>query len=63
MGYALALGGLPRILLVGQFRAVLDPLVESCQLGGDRNQVKFAEARRDALKAITRSVPHLLDAL
>lgn len=54
MGYCLALGGLPRPLLVGgQLRVVLDSLMRSCSDSGP-SEAKFAEARRDAICSITR---------
>lgn len=53
MGYSLALGGLPRALLCGKLRTVLDPLVQSCQVTS-AGEAKFPEARRTALIGITR---------
>ena len=53
MGYALALGSFPRPLLRGQLRVVLDPLMSSCQVTQDAER-QFAEARRNAVLAITR---------
>lgn len=54
MGYSLALGGLPKSLLVGgQLGVVLDSLMKSCS---DMSP-KFGEARRDAVCSITRYGP------
>lgn len=51
MGYSLALGGLPKSLLVGgQLGVVLDALIKSCS---DMTPI-FGEARRDAVCSITR---------
>ena len=53
MGYSLALGCFPRPLLRGKLREVLDPLLSSCQVTKGA-EVKFAEARSNIVKAITR---------
>ena len=53
MGFALGLGGLPKPLLVGYLRAVLDPLMKSC-LNIKNCDSRYTEARRDAVLSITR---------
>lgn len=53
MGYCLALGALRRSLLRGHLRQVLDPLISCCS-DISASEAKFAEARRDALRSITR---------
>lgn len=53
MGYSLALGALPKSLLVGgELGVVLDSLIQSCS---DMTPI-FGEARRDAVRSITRYV-------
>ncbi|WAQ96622.1 TBCD-like protein [Mya arenaria] len=51
-GHSLALGALPEFMLRGKLRPVLAGLIQATQIT-DKDQ-KWAEGRRDALKAITR---------
>lgn len=55
MGFALALGGLPRPFLSGHLGTILDHLI-TCATNAEGYEPKFAEARRDAVNAITRCV-------
>lgn len=56
MGFALALGALPKPLLQGRLSQVLDKLVEGVKnIAGC--EPKYAEARRDAVRALTRICP------
>ena len=51
MGYSLALGALPKFMLSGKLRAVLSGLIAASEI--TKKEEKWAEGRRDALKAIT----------
>ncbi|XP_060524658.1 tubulin-specific chaperone D [Cylas formicarius] len=51
MGHALALGSLPRFILLQNFEAVIDALTESSKI--TPATLKWAESRRDAVKALT----------
>lgn len=53
MGFSLALGGLPKSLLVGRLDHVMRHLT-GCVANIKGTDPKFVEARRDAIKAITR---------
>ena len=53
MGFALALGALPKFMLAGKFKPVITGLIQTSQLGEEQ---KMAESRRDAVKALTRLV-------
>ncbi|XP_050391441.1 tubulin-specific chaperone D [Patella vulgata] len=50
-GFSLALGSLPKAMLNGRLRAVLDGLIKTSQIVP--GQEAMAESRRDAIKAIT----------
>ncbi|XP_060577597.1 tubulin-specific chaperone D-like [Ruditapes philippinarum] len=50
-GHSLALGALPKFMLVGKLRPVLGGLIQATQI--TEKEEKWAEGRRDALKAIT----------
>ena len=52
MGFALALGAVPNCMLKGMAKNVLAALTSACAL--TKKDEKMAEARRDAVKAITR---------
>ncbi|KAK7112957.1 hypothetical protein V1264_012329 [Littorina saxatilis] len=52
MGFSLGLGALPRFMLRGRFHDVLSGLVKSLHIK-DKAAGKMAEARRDAVKAIS----------
>ena len=53
MGFSLALGGLPKSLLMGRLDHVMHHLT-GCVTNIKGTDLKFVEARRDAIKAITR---------
>ncbi len=53
MGFSLALGGLPKSLLVGRLDHVMHHLT-GCVANIKGTDPKFVEARRDAIRAITR---------
>jgi len=56
MGYALALGALPKQLLVGERilrEKILAPLIKSCTAIADTDP-RFTEARKCAVISITR---------
>lgn len=53
MGFSLALGGLPKSLLVGRLDHVIRHLT-GCVTNIKGTDSKFVEARRDAIRAITR---------
>ena len=55
MGFSLALGALPRMLLHGVLKPVLSRLAQLTS-AVQETESKFAEARRDAIRAITRCV-------
>lgn len=50
MGHALALGSLPRFVLAANLNKILDALIESSQVS--QLTAKWAESRRDSLKAL-----------
>lgn len=50
-GHSLALGALPKFMLAGKLRPVLGGLIQATQIS--EKEDKWAEARRDALKALT----------
>ena len=54
MGYSLAVGALPNFMLAGKLRAVMSALISASQI--TKKEEAWAEARRDALKALTRYV-------
>jgi len=51
-GYTLALGMMPKGIMMGHFDRVLAHLMEASKI--KEQEVKCVEARRDAIKAITR---------
>ena len=53
MGFSLALGGLPKFLLVGRLDHVMCHLT-GCVTNIKGTDSKFVEARRDVIRAITR---------
>ena len=53
MGFSLALGGLPKSLLAGRLDHVIEHLT-GCIANIKESELKFVEARRDAVRAITR---------
>ena len=53
MGFSLALGGLPKSMLVGRLDHVMHHLT-GCATNIKGTDPKFVEARRDAIRAITR---------
>ena len=53
MGFSLALGGLPNSLLVGRLDHVMCHLT-ACMENIKESEPRFVEARRDAIRAITR---------
>ena len=55
MGFSLALGGLPKFLLVGRLDHVMRHLT-GCVTNIKGTDSKFVEARRDAIRAITRCI-------
>ena len=55
MGFALAFGGLPLPFLSGHLGSILDHLI-ACATSVEGYEPRFAEARRDAVNAITRCV-------
>ena len=55
MGFSLALGALPKMLLHGVLKPVLSRLAQLTS-AVQETESKFAEARRDAIRAITRCV-------
>lgn len=55
MGFSLALGVFPKPLLAGHLRDLLDPLMKSCS-DVKGWQPKFTEARRDAVRSISRYI-------
>lgn len=57
MGFSLALGGLPKSLLVGRLDHVMHHLT-GCVTNIKGTDPKFVEARRDAIRAITRCAVH-----
>uniref|UniRef100_A0A8C7E6Y7 Tubulin-specific chaperone D n=1 Tax=Naja naja TaxID=35670 RepID=A0A8C7E6Y7_NAJNA len=50
-GFSLALGALPKFLLKGRLQEVLDALKKATSISGG---VRFAESRRDGLKAVAK---------
>ena len=52
MGHSRALGAFPKFMLEGGLGEVLSALVEASRLV--EKEAKFAEARRDAVRAITK---------
>lgn len=50
-GHSLALGAMPQFFLTGKLRSVLVGLIQATQI--TQKDEKWAEARRDALKALT----------
>ena len=54
MGYSLAVGALPKFMLSGKLRAVMSGLISATEI--TKKEETWAEARRDALKALTRYV-------
>ena len=55
MGFSLALGALPKVLLQGVLKPVLSRLAQLASTVQE-TESKFAEARRDAIRAIARCV-------
>ena len=55
MGFALAFGGLPLPFLSGHLGSILEHLI-ACATSVEGYEPRFAEARRDAVNAITRCV-------
>lgn len=51
MGYALAIGALPKFFVHGHFQDICSALIEASVV--QKKEVKFAEARRDAVLALT----------
>lgn len=52
MGYCQALGALPKFMICGKFQVILEALITASQI--TKKEEKWAQARRDAIKAITR---------
>ncbi|XP_068671771.1 tubulin-specific chaperone D-like isoform X2 [Montipora foliosa] len=52
VGFSQALGSLPKFLLVSRLKTVFSGLITTTQISNDPG--KFAESRRDALKALAR---------
>ncbi|XP_070581206.1 tubulin-specific chaperone D-like [Ptychodera flava] len=51
MGFALALGALPKFMVDGKFQEVLAGLIQTTHISG-QDAAKLVEARRDAIKSI-----------
>lgn len=52
MGYALALGALPKFMISEKLKTILGRLITCSKIS--QNDQLMAESRRDAVKAITR---------
>ncbi|XP_006812079.1 tubulin-specific chaperone D-like [Saccoglossus kowalevskii] len=52
MGFALALGSLPKFMVAGKFTEVMSGLVQATHIN-QQDAAKMVEARRDAVKALT----------
>ena len=52
MGFALALGAIPQFFLQNKLNKVLSGLMDACKI--TEKEIKWAQARGDAVKAITR---------
>ena len=52
MGFSLALGAVPQFFLQNKLDVVLSGLMDACKI--TEKEIKWAQARGDAVKAITR---------